>query len=236
MEVPNDMLFAKLANLRNELKSVEKTASLACENPGLKQARERLLAALDLCDRTRYKLGEALWNYRGYFKAEQVWMKGVKVIASAIGCSERTVHRIISDYESAAKLPTITRDAMMQQQIDPAAGKNAPLVEKLSQIPEPNTPEEAASIVATAHHDHVTRRKHEKTVGKKARTIDLEEFKESMVGRFEGYFSSVSPDVRKVQVLYVLEQIVNTLRVDIRELRQFSRPSLVPKPGVKEAA
>lgn len=41
---------------------------------------------------------------------------------------------------------------------------------------------------------------------------------------------------RDLEVRYVLERIVNTLRADIRDLRQFSRPALVPRPSKREVA
>jgi hypothetical protein len=236
IEVLQNERFANLANLRSELTAVENAALMSQQDFGFKQARETVLATVVQCRRTRFKLGHALSNYRRCFKAEQSWMPAVKAIAGAISCSERTVHRIISDYELAAELPAMTLDAMFDLEIDPAAGKNAPLVEELSRIPEPETHEEAAKAVTNAHQQHVARKKQAKRTGQKAERATLEEFTTRTVKQFEAQFRSVPPLIRDGQIRYVFEHIVNSLRSNVREVRQFSRPSLVPKPEVKEAA
>ncbi|MDR5727629.1 MAG: hypothetical protein RB191_09405 [Terriglobia bacterium] len=62
-------------------------------------------------------------------------MEAAKVIAAAIDCDEKTVFRIIEDYEPASQLSPITLEAVLEQNIDPAAAKHARVVENLLRIP-----------------------------------------------------------------------------------------------------
>jgi hypothetical protein len=66
--------------------------------------------------------------------------------------------------------------------------------------------------------------------------MGIEEFAARMVRLFEDRYRFVKPQETDAEVCYILELMVNTLRVPITELRQYSRPALVPKPTMKEAA
>ncbi|HUZ95500.1 MAG TPA: hypothetical protein VMU57_11355 [Edaphobacter sp.] len=63
---------------------------------------------------------------------------------------ERTVFRIIEDYERATQLPPIILEAMLEKQIEPAAAKNIDVVETLLQMPKPATREDAHTAVSVA--------------------------------------------------------------------------------------
>jgi hypothetical protein len=65
---------------------------------------------------------------------------------------------------------------------------------------------------------------------------DLEAFAERVVKQFEDRYRSATPQQRDAEVRYILELQVNRLRAPIRELRQFGRPTLVPKPKKQGAA
>ena len=144
---------------------------------------------------------------------------------------ERTVFRIIEDYERATQLPPIILEAMLEQQIESAAAKNIDVVETLLKMPEPKTSEKASTVVREAFKTHVLKKT--KKVSPKP---DLEAFAERIVKQFENRYRSTTPPERDAEVQYVLELVVNTLRAPIRELRQFGRPALVPKPAKRGAA
>lgn len=71
----------------------------------------------------------------------------------------------------------------MQQNIDPAAGKHAELVENLLQMPAPETREEASATVAGAVKAHVVQKKRKELP--KPKEMDLEAFAKKVVKQFQ---------------------------------------------------
>lgn len=237
VEVTESDGFAKLANLRGELKLAERVGSLENEDLDLRQAREALLACIKSFQHSRYELSRAISRYKIYFKAEGSWTRAAKLIAESIGTSERTVLRIAEEYEFASQLPELTRDAMVEQKLDPAAGKNAGLVENLLELPAPETREQAVAEVKVASQAHLEKKQAaKKATAKLSRKDDLEQFAQRILRQFKERCRSATPEQRDAEVRYVLELVVNTVRADIREQRQYGRPSLVSKPAMKEAA
>jgi hypothetical protein len=226
---PQTVKLDNLSTLKQLLRKLE--PSQLAYDKSLRQAREGLIGALRTYSHSRYDLGRALRAYREYFKVERAWMEAAKVIAAAIDRDEKTVFRIIEAYEKAAQLPAMTIKVMLDQDIDPAAAKHARVVEKLLRIPEPKTSEEAAADVTEAFRTLVL----EKAKQASAKP-DLEAFAERIVKQFEDRYRSAAPQQRDAEVQYILELLVNTLRAPIRELRQFGRPTLVPKPPKQGAA
>jgi hypothetical protein len=169
--------------------------------------------------------------YREYFKAERAWMEAAKLIAIAIDRDVKTVFRMIEDYESASQLPAITLEAMREQNIEPAAAKNSDLVETLLKMPEPKTSEKASAVAREAFKTQVLQKAKRASV-----KLDLEAFAERVVKQFEERYRSDTPQQRDAEIQYILELLVNRLRAPIRELRQFGRPTLVPKPPKQGAA
>ncbi len=229
MREPQTKKLDKMSNLKKLLRKLE--PSQLAYDQSLHQARESLIGALRVYTHSRYHLGRALHVYKRYFKAERAWMEAAKLIAAAIDRDEKTVFRIIEDYERASQLPAITLEAMLDQKIDPAAARNARVVENLLRIPEPKTSEDASAVVTGAFKSHVQ----QKTQKAPAKT-GLEAFAERIVKQFEDRYRSSAPQQRDAEVKYVLELLVNTLRAQIGELRQFGRPTLVPKPPKQGAA
>lgn len=225
--------FDNLSDLREQLCKLE-SASRGADRGGLKQAREDLIAAVGSYTCQRYHLGRTLLQYKVVLKAEHVWTAAAKAIGAAIGRDERTIYRIVDDFERAVRLPDSTIQAMLDQKIDPAERRNARGVEHLIQMPEPATREEAAAAVASAFEKRPALRGGGARVGSVNRALDA--FADQIVKQFEQRYRSVAPERRNMEVRYVLERIVNTLRSPISDLRQFSRPALVPKPVEREAA
>lgn len=223
----------KMSNLRTQLCKLEEPR-IGCNRTDLRQAREGLIGALTAYTNRRYNLGRALRVYKDYFKAEHAWVAAAKVIGAYLQRDEKTIYRMIEDCERADRLPAITIEAMLDENIDPAKHEHADAVEELLEMPEPRTAEEAAATVATAMKQR-SERKRNKTSSRKAKA-GLEEFTDWIMKQFEERYRSVPRDQRDRELQYVLELIVNTLHAPIRELREFSGPALVPKPAKQEAA
>ena len=227
--------FDNLSNLGRDLKKVE-NAYIKTASSELAQARNSVVGALPGFKLNRLNFGRLLRAYKEHFKAGHGWVEAAKIIASALDCSERTVYRIIEDYERASQLPSITLNTMLEQKIDPAAAKNAPMVDNLVRMPSPATREEAATIVSQVRKDQFARKRAAKKAAAKPAEAGLEAFTEHIVRQFEHHFRSMPPEQRDSAVRYVLEMITSTLRSDISELHQYSRPALVPKPNAAVAA
>lgn len=225
-----------LSEISIELKRVEDTY-IHSGSTELAHARNAVVGSISGFKVSRLNLGRALRTYKQYFKAERDWTSAMKIIADVLQCDERTVYRLIEDYERASRLPEITLEAMAGQKIDPAAAKNAPVVENLLRMPEPKTHEEATKAVVAVHQKHVAERKQQdKESATNPATTEIEVFAKRILKQFEDRYRSMAPAQRDAEARYVLELVANTLRLDIRELRQYSRPAQVPKPTVKEAA
>lgn len=235
MNPSRSLPFDKVSNLKPQLEKLE-TEHLGSGRWELNQARTGLLAALQAFGHSRYDLGRALRQYKSHFKAEQGWMAAARIIAAALDRDERTVFRILDDYERAAQLPAIVLEAMQVQNIDPAARKHAALVENLLQMREPETREEARAVVAGAVKEQVKRKKQKRKAISESITTDVEEFANKVVGQFQERYRSAPLQDRDEEVQYILELVVNTLQAPIVELRQFSQPALVPKPGKRLVA
>jgi hypothetical protein len=228
--------FDNLSNLGRDLKRVEETY-IKMVSRELAQARNSVVGALPGFKISRMNFGRLLRAYREHFKADHGWMEASKIIAGALECDERTVYRIIEDYERASQLPSITLAAMAEQSIDPAAAKNAGVVEDLLRMPEPETREEAVTIVATAHQGHILRKKQQaRKVATKPAEMSLEEFAAGIVKQFEDRYQLGSQHQRDAEVQYILELVVSMLGSHTRKLGQYDRPALVPKPALKAAA
>ena len=158
-------------------------------------------------------------------------MEAAKLIGAAMDRDVKTVFRMIEAYETASQLPAITLEAMREQNIDPAAAKNIAVVETLLKMPEPKTSEKASAVVRQAFKTQVLQKAKRASV-----KADLEAFSEKIVRQFEDRYRSAAPQQRDAEVQYILELLVNTLQAPIRELRQFARPTLVPKPKKQGAA
>jgi hypothetical protein len=228
--------FDNLSNLSGELGRVEGiyVQEITVE---LTNARNSVVGAVMGYSNSRLTLGRALRNYRLHFKADHSWVAAAKIIAAAFGCDERTVYRYIEDYERASQLPAITLEAMADQKIDPAAARNAGIVENLLQMPHPTTRAEASRPVATAHQKHLAgKMQHAKRTPSKLAEVSVEEFAAKIVRQFVNRYRSLAPQLRDSELQFVLELVINTLRSDIRELNMFDQQALVSKPKLNDAA
>lgn len=146
------------SNLRVELAAIEVkitgaggSALTADERLKLEERRELLVSGFQ---RTRTERGKLLSEYRECFRKEnRTWMRAVKLIADAEGCSTRTINLYIKDFKAAAAIPETVQEALRDVGIDAAKNKYRPLIgritNRLKSSAEPRDPnkEQAAKIV-----------------------------------------------------------------------------------------
>ena len=127
-------------------------------------AREELVAALCHYHSSRFSFGEALAAYKGFFaKDGGGWVAAAKVIGKAIQRNEKTIYRIVADYERASQLPDVAIVELEARGIDPAAKKNELIVDAISAMPRSeveSAPEKAVTtgveVANKAKVDHKT--------------------------------------------------------------------------------
>ncbi len=202
----------------------------------LARARGAVIGALPGFKNSRMQFGRVLRAYKQHFKAVRGWTAAMQVIAEALGCDERTVDRMIEDYERASQLPAITLQAMEAQKIDPAAHRNAPVVKNLVQMPQPATREEAAEAVRTTYQKHQEQKRTRKRVAPASASASLEEFSRQVVKLFRERYRTMEPKQRNAEVRYVIGQVVAELGIDDPDLRSFARAAAAQRSMIEKAA
>lgn len=148
--------FDNLSEMQEGLKKIELAHSLG-DQPGLQQARNGLIRPGLEYQRNRFEFGRALCHYAACLKAERAWMEASQVIADAVGVCQRTIFRMVQDYERAQGLAPAYATALAEQGIDPAARKNESIVRQLMQTPAPLTSGETRAQVKAAVEEHRAR-------------------------------------------------------------------------------
>ena len=128
------MKLDNLPNLGEELKKIEEKEDIQL-HVGLVDARLALLNAMEQYRASRYRLGRMLSAYRQFYTEARAWMSVANAIAGVLGCDERTVRRIVSDYESVAQVPDAVIKALENAGIDPAARRNASVIGRILKMP-----------------------------------------------------------------------------------------------------
>ena len=210
------MKMDKLSNLPARLRQIEGE-----HQANGRATRAALMTALKDFQQSRYRLGAALAGYKAAFRVQRGWVAAAEVIADTIGRDVKTVFRIVSDYEHAAGLPKVVIAAMEKSGIDPAARKNAVLVSNLRAMPKPVGWAEAIAAVNAA----MKTTKDEKT------RATLDDFAARIVKQFEDRYRATPQTERDAEVQFVFELVNASMRSSVRQLKQYSRPTLVPKPG-----
>ncbi len=139
----------RLDNLSNRLEEV--TSALRGEEAEAeRRQRPAVVEVMSQYMSDRYELGKSLAQYRAVFKHEKVWVRVCEAIADAMGKDERTVRRIIADYERAKQASNTVRAAMKAEGFSPLAAKNRDLLARVIELtPKDHSPtsEEATSLV-----------------------------------------------------------------------------------------
>ena len=126
----HDSIMDNLSNLSVRLQELE-SGCVNMNELGLGSARLSLVNALEGFRSSRYRLGQKLSEYKAFFKASQGWMVAATAIADAMGCDERTIRRIIDDFERVSEVPDVVIKALQQAGFDPAARKNVGVIAKI---------------------------------------------------------------------------------------------------------
>ena len=155
------------------------------------------------------------------------------MIAAAIGRGERTVFRILEGYERAEQLSALTIEAMLDQNIDPAARKHVEIVEQLHDLPEPETREEAAAVVTKTVANHVAKKK---SLAAAKRQISSQEFASYVAMLFQNRCRSASVEEKTIELKCVFKHVAGVLGVSIDQLGHFGEDPLVPRVGKEVAA
>ena len=128
------MEIGNLSSLTARLQEIE-VGHVGEGDSGLSDARLALVNALEQYRKSRYRLGEMLSGYRKFFLVTRGWSAAAVAIAGAIGCDERTIRRIVEDYDRVAGVPALVIKSLEQLGIDPSARKNASMIAKVLRMP-----------------------------------------------------------------------------------------------------
>lgn len=244
--------FDNLSKLTNELKEIEGRQGGVQDPARADEVREGLIAAMRGVYKSLYDFAVWLDRYRKLYKAKKTSTAAMERIAAAVGCSARTLYRLLENYYNAKQLPLIFVEVMQQEGIDPVLTKHQALVETLTEVPEPTNREEAKASLNTARAKVLKM----PPVVRKARTaptaptaptaetaqtaqtadttqiayIEIDEFATRVVRMFEERFGSYRGEDRDEQIRLVLERVVNVLNADVHELRTDGRPGRMCKP------
>jgi predicted RNase H-like nuclease (RuvC/YqgF family) len=202
----------------------------------LAHARGAVASALPSFRSSRMNFGRILRAYKVHYKAARGWTAALQVIAEGLGCDERTVDRLIKDYERASQLPPITVEAMEAQKIDPAAHRNAPVVEKLVQMSPPASREEAVEAVKVAYQKHQEKKRARTPAATTSASVSVEEFSRRVVKLFRERYRKMELKLRDAEVRYVLGQVVAELGIDDSELQNFTRDAVARRAAILKAA
>lgn len=118
------MIMENFSNLSARLAEIE-AEHIGADGGNAEEARETLVSALSQYGTSRFRLGKALAEYKKLFAADRGWMAAAKSVADALGCDERTIRNIISDYERAAELPSTIIKAAKSKGIDLARRRHS---------------------------------------------------------------------------------------------------------------
>lgn len=123
-----------LSDLGARLREIE-VEHVVNEDGTAVDAREEVLEAVRQYHSSRYRFGEALAAYKAYYIDGQHWMEAAKIIGRAINRDERTIRRILEDYERASQVPATVIEELEAKGIDPAARMNQPLLATILTMP-----------------------------------------------------------------------------------------------------
>lgn len=225
MEDSDSTGIDKLSNLARELEDLERCED-GVEDPEMaEKARKGLISAMRGVYKSHYDFAERLDRYRKLYKAKKTSTAAMEKIATAYGCSSRTLYRLLGNFNDAKQLPLVFVEVMREEGLDPVRGENRSIVKSLTEAPKPATHAEAKASL------NVARAK----VGKMAPAVQtaqskVEEFATRIVRMFEARYRTYREPDRDEQIRFVLERVVNVLGANVRELRTFGRPDRVPKP------
>jgi hypothetical protein len=142
--------FDKLSNLAQELEKIERSEGGAEDPSQADEVREGLIAAMRGVFKSHYDFAVWLDRYLKVLRAKKTVTAAMEKIATAYGCSSRTLYRLLSNYDDAKQLPLAFVDVMREQRLDPVRTANKPLVDELIAAPKPADHDEAKASLNAA--------------------------------------------------------------------------------------
>ena len=142
--------FDNLSKFENELKEIEAREGGVKDPAQADEVRGGLIAAMRGVFKSHYDFAVELDRYHGLYKAKKVATAAMERIATAWGCSARTLYRLLSNYDNARQLPLVFVDVMREQGLDPVRTANRPLVNELVVSEKPADHEEAKTSLEAA--------------------------------------------------------------------------------------
>jgi hypothetical protein len=137
--MPDGVTSLHEASLKSKLDKLSKT--LADESLGIPletrneefALRPLLLKALKVWDKSSFTMGRILCEYRDAYRTtgDRTWSLAEEAIAAAVGCSTRTLRRLMDRYREAAKLPDTVLDAMEASGINPIKATSSKIISNL---------------------------------------------------------------------------------------------------------
>jgi len=147
---------------RNRNESVDKLSNVGAllleieaeyvenEDGSSNSAREALVGALTQYHNSRFAFGKALAAYKVFFVKDGSWVAAAGVIGEAIHSDEKTIYRIVKDYQRASKVPAEALKELEALGIDPAEKKNEAAISNLIMMDPPAVQADPKKAVAVA--------------------------------------------------------------------------------------
>lgn len=145
MESKHSILFGLLREVETE--HVEQDPEGVDDD--LMDLRSQLVAAVGGYAASRFNLGQALYRYREALP-HGAWTPVVQAIATASKLTDRTIREVVSDYERVKGTPAPVVKAMQSVGIDPAAKRQAKVVEMAVDSHQAGNPPAQAVAAAVA--------------------------------------------------------------------------------------
>jgi hypothetical protein len=149
MESNGEMELGNLPSLQDQLCKLE-LAYVDVQDGRDVDARQDVLDALANYGKSRFRLGEALATYKTFYSEGRGWMEAAKAIGQAMGRDERTVRRMIEDFQRASQCHPAVIVELESLGLDPAAKKNEPLLATILEMPSTYVAAEPKAAAAKA--------------------------------------------------------------------------------------
>lgn len=146
----SDTGLDNLSNADALLREVEVEQDVDNDDGRAFDARKETIDALRHYHDSRFNLGRALAAYKVFFIERGGWVQAAKVLGRAINRDEKTIFRIIEDYERASQVPLEALKELESQGIDPAARKNAAIIDNLLTMPRAEMESDPKMVVGVA--------------------------------------------------------------------------------------
>jgi hypothetical protein len=139
----------KLSDLSARLREVE-SVHVDSDDGAAVDARGNLVDAARLFHSSRFRFGEGLARYKSFFPENRGWTAAVRAVARALLCDQKTICRILSDFDRASQVPAEALKELEALGIDPAARKNETIISNLLTMDSPTVESAPKKAVASA--------------------------------------------------------------------------------------